>query len=77
VTGLSALIRTCHYFCYSLLGSVISLVMCLVVQCIKVKINKLYIIFTHFFILYYIFPVSMIVLDGKFALDSGHRTDDP
>jgi len=43
------------------------------------KLNRLilYYFTPIFFILYYIYPVQMVVLDGKFALGCGRGTDYP
>jgi len=49
-----------------------SSVICLLVQCVKVKyINFVLFLQLIFLILYYIFPVQMVVLDGNCAVGCG------
>ena len=49
-----------------------SLVICLLVQCVKVKyINFVLFLQLTFLILYYTFPVQMVVLDGNCAVGCG------
>jgi len=43
----------------------------------RLLVQILYYLYTYFFILYYISPLSLMVLDGNFALDRGPGTDYP